>query len=157
MIKGSMWVFTRETHIFNENGKQAFFVDEAVSFWGGQLSFKDMDGTERAFIAQKRLSFIPQYTIYRDGDPVAEVKKGFAWFRRKLSVETAGPNDYTIDGSFWDHEYVFRCGGSTVAVVSRSVLSLRRTYDVDIVDGEDEVFIPSLCMIIDHVLRREDV
>ena len=155
-IKEKFWAFGDDFHILDENGDKAFFVDGAAFSWGDKLSFQDMQGNELAYIAQKLLTFMPKYTIYRDGRKFAEVKKEFTWLRKQFTLDVPGPNDYTIDGSFWDHEYVFKRGGRRVAVVSRSFFSLRHTYGVDIIDGEDDVSILATCIVIDQVLHDED-
>ena len=154
-IKEKFWALGDDFYITDAHGQRAFFVDGAAFSWGSKLSFQDMQGNELAYIAQKLLTFMPKYSIYRNGQLFAEVKKEFTWFRKQFTLDVPGPNDYTIDGSFWDHEYVFTRGGRTVARVSRSFFSLTHTYGVDIVDGEDDVSILATCIVIDQVLHDE--
>ena len=156
IIKEKFWGFGTDFHILDEQGARAFYIDGAAFSWGHKLSFQDMQGAELAYIAQKLLSFMPRYTIFRSGAPFAEVTKEFTWFKKRFTLDVPGPNDYTIDGSFWDHEYVFTRGGRIVATVSRSFFSLTHTYGVAIADGEDDVAILATCIVIDLVLHDED-
>ena len=81
--------------------------------------------------------------------------KEFSWFNKQFSLDVPGPNDYTIEGSFWDHEYVFVRGGRNVAIVTRRLFSLTHTYSVEIMDREDAVSILATCIVIDQVLHDE--
>lgn len=155
LIREKFWAWGDDFYILDEHNERAFFVDGAAFSWGDKLSFQDMQGNELAYIAQKMLAFFPRYRIYRNGELFAEVKKEFSWLRKKFTLDVPGPNDYTITGSFWDHEYVFQRGGREVAVVSRSFFSLTHTYGVEIVAGEDAVAILATCIVIDQVLHDE--
>ena len=155
VIREKFWAMGDDFYIFNERDEKEFFVDGAAFSWGSKLSFQDMQGNELAFIAQKLLSFRPRYEISKGGEPFAEVQKEFSWFMKKFTLDVPGTNDYSIDGSFWDHEYTFRRGGRVVAEVSKSFFSLSHTYGVDILDGEDAVAILCSCIVIDQVLHDE--
>ena len=82
----------------------------------------------------------------------AEVIKEWTWFNKKFTLDVPGPNDYTIQGSFWDHEFTFERAGRIVATVSKKYWSWTDTYGVDIQDGEDEESILATCIVIDLVL-----
>ncbi|MEM0926934.1 MAG: LURP-one-related family protein, partial [Planctomycetota bacterium] len=126
-----------------------------VFSWGNKLSFQDTDGNELAFISQKLLSWKPRYEIVRDGNVFAEVTKEWTWFKKKFTLDVPGPNDYTITGSFWAHEFTFERRGETVASVSKKIWSWTDSYGVSILEGEDEVSILCTCIVIDQVLHDE--
>jgi len=50
-----------------------------------------------------------------NGQKFAEVIKEFSWFKQSFTLDVPGPNDYTIQGDFWSHEYTFTRFGKTVA------------------------------------------
>jgi uncharacterized protein YxjI len=59
-----------------------------------KLSMQDRDGQEVAYIAQRLLSLRPQYTIYRNSEAFAEVKKDFlSLFRNRFTLDVPGPDD----------------------------------------------------------------
>lgn len=156
VIREKFWGIGDDFYIANEHGEKVFFVDGTAFSWGSKLSFQDMQRNELAFISQKLISFRPRYEISTGGKRFAEVQKEFSWFKKKFTLDVPGPNDYSIDGSFWDHEYTFDRGGREVARVSKSFFSLSHTYGVDIVDGEDDIAILCTCIVIDQVLHDED-
>ncbi len=156
MIREKFWGWGDDFYIMNERDEKAFFVDGQAFSWGDKLSFQDLDGNQLAFIKQKLIAFMPRYQIYKGGSLFAEVQKKFTWFKKKFELDVPGPNDYVINGSFWDHEYTFTREGRVVATVSRSFFSLNHTYGVHINDGEDDIAILCTCIVIDQVLHDED-
>ncbi len=155
MMKQKFWSLGNDFTIKDEHGQDVLLVDGAAFSWGDKLSLQDMSGNELAHIAQKLLSFKPRYKIFRDGREFAEVVKEISWFKSKFTLDVPGPNDYSITGSFWQHEYVFQRGGRDVARVSKEYFRMSDTYGIDIVDGEDDVAILATCVVIDLVCHDE--
>lgn len=108
-----------------------------------------------AFISQKILSFRPRYRIYIDGNLFAEVNKEFSWFSKKFLLDVPGPNDYSIDGSFWKHDYTFTRRSRAVATVSKDFWGWTDSYGVEVEEGEDVVSILCACIVIDQVLADD--
>jgi uncharacterized protein YxjI len=155
VIREKYWAWGDEFHILDEAGEPVFFVDGEAFSWGDKLSFQDLEGRELAFISQKLLSFKPRYEIYRDGRLFAEVVKEWSWLGKTFTLDVPGPNDYSIEGRFWRHEYEFIRGGRIVAEVSKARWTWRDTYGVDIDDDEDDVSILCAAIVIDQVLHEE--
>lgn len=101
------------------------------------------------------LSWKPKYEIYKDGSLYAEVVKEFSWFNKKFTLDIPGPNDYEIDGSFWDHEFTFKRKSGIAAQISKSRWSWSDSYGVEIYDG-DPVDILASCIIIDQIIYDDD-
>ena len=155
VIKERFWSWGDDFHIYDEQKNEKFFVDGQAFSWGDKLSFQDMQGNELAFISQKLLTWIPKYEIYRQGQLFAEVVKEFSWFNKSFTLDVPGPNDYSIDGSFWQHEYKFTRQGRVVANVTKAFWSWTDTYGVEIIDGEDDVAILCSAIVVDQVLHNE--
>lgn len=154
-IKEKFWSWGNKFTITDQDGNAYFYVDGKAFSWGDKLSFQDVDRRELAFISQKLMSFMPRYQILVDGQVYAEIKKEWSWFKKKFTLDVPGPNDYTVEGSFWEHEFTFMRGGQRVASVSKNFWGWTDTYGVDIVDGEDEVSILCTCIVIDQVLHDD--
>ena len=151
-IKEKFWSLGDEFTIYDESDNETYKVFGKAFSWGDKLSFQDLDGTELAFIDQKLLSWKPCYKIIIDGEEFAEVIKEWTWFKKKFTLDVPGPNDYEIDGSFWDHEFVFMRGDQEVATVSKEMWSWSDAYGVKIIEGEDQIAILCTCIVIDQVL-----
>ena len=150
-MREKIWSLGDRFTIQDADGRDVFAVHGKVFSWGDKLSFQDMEGREVAYIEQKLLSWKPRYEVYRDGAPFAEVVKEFTFLRDRYTVDVPGPNDYTVKGDFWEHEYTFERGGATVARVSKKLWSWTHDYGIDVVDGEDDVAILATCVVIDLV------
>jgi uncharacterized protein YxjI len=154
-IKEKFWGFGDTFNITNKNGDNCFVVKGKAFSWGNKLSFQDVSGKELAFISQKILSFRPRYRIYIDGNLFAEVNKEFSWFSKKFLLDVPGPNDYSIDGSFWKHDYTFTRRSRAVATVSKDFWGWTDSYGVEVEEGEDVVSILCACIVIDQVLADD--
>ncbi len=154
-IKEKFWSWGNDFSITDQQGAPKFFVDGAVFSWGDKLSLQDVQGNELAVIRQTLLSFKPRYEILIGGRKFAEVVKEWTWFNKELTLDVPGPNDYTIAGSFWEHEFTFTRSGKTVARVSKDFWNWTDSYGVDIDDDEDDVAVLCACIVIDQVLHDE--
>ena len=152
-IKEKFWSLGDDFQITDPDGNLKYYVDGKAFSWGDKLSFQDPDRNELAFINQKLLTLQPRYEIIIDGQVFAEVVKEWSWFKKKFILDVPGPNDYAIEGSFWEHEFHFQREDEQVARVSKSVWSWTDSYGVEIVEGEDEVAILCACIVIDQVLH----
>ena len=155
-IKEAFWSWGNDFAITDQHGRPVFHVDGAAFSWGDQLSFQDAQGNELAYISQKLLSFKPRYEIFVGGKKFAEVVKEWTWFNKEFTLDVPGPNDYTIKGSFWQHEFTFIRSGRTVATVSKDFWKWTDSYGVQITPGEDDVSILCACIVIDQVLHDEN-
>jgi uncharacterized protein YxjI len=136
--------------IRDESGGDRFFVDGKAFALGNQLSFRDPDGNELAFIRQKLLAWGPTYELYGGDGLKAVVKKDvFTLFHCSFRVDVPGPDDLVATGDFTDHEYEFRRHDGPVAVVSKRWFSWTDTYGVDVSPGEDDVLILAAAVVID--------
>ena len=81
--------------------------------------------------------------------------KEFSWFNSSFTLDVPGPNDYSITGSFWEHEYEFQRHGEIVARVSKRYFSWTDTYGIEVVDGEDVLAILATCIVIDLICHDE--
>ena len=150
-MKQKLWAMGNDFTIKDAQGQDVFFVDGKAFAIGDKLSFQDMQGNELAYIAQKMLSLKKRYEIYRQGALFAEVVKEWTFFKDKYTVDIPGPNDYEVQGNFWDHEYAFVRQGREVAHVSKQYFTFRDTYGIDIIDGEDDIAILATAVVIDLV------
>jgi len=158
LIREKLLSFGDDFRIQDADGRDVFFVDgRAFTLLREKLVFKDMSGSELAFIREKLISLRKAYEIHRDGQHVATVRKDlFNLFRCHFTVDVPGPDDYEAQGSFLDHDYRFSRGGRVVAEVSKKWLTIRDTYAVDVVDNEDDILILASAVVIDQICHDQD-
>jgi uncharacterized protein YxjI len=154
-IKEKFWGFGDNFSIKDTQGNECFYVKGKVFSWGDDLSFLDHNGNEIARIKQKLFSWRPKYQIFINGELYAEIIKEWSWFYKTFTLDVPGPNDYTIEGSFWDHEFTFIRNGQQVATISKKHWSWTDSYAVDIQEKENEIAILITCIVIDQILHDE--
>lgn len=156
LVQQKFWSLGGEFTIKDGNEQDAYRVRGQAFSWGHKLSLQDMGDRELAYISQRLMTWKPTYEIYRDGAKFAEVTREASWLKSRFTLDVPGPNDYTITGSFWDHEYVFERGGRAVATVSKRFWSWTDTYGIDVIEGEDDVAVLATCIVIDLVNGDEN-
>jgi uncharacterized protein YxjI len=157
VLKQKLLSFGDDFYIRDESGRDVYFVDGKAFSIGDQLSFQDLEGNELAYIKQKVLSWGKTYEISRGGELAAVVKKElFAFVHHRFTVDVPGPDDLEAEGSFTDHEYVFRRGERAVATVSKRWFAFGDTYGIEIAEGEDPVLLLACAVVIDQACHPDD-
>lgn len=118
-IKEKFYRFGDHFTIKDSSDRSVYKVKGKVFSWGDKLSFQGTNGRELAFISQEMFSFQPHYEIHRNGAVFAKVVKEWTWMSKRFTLDVPGPNDYTIDGSFWEHDFTFMRKGRPVARVNK--------------------------------------
>jgi len=155
IIKEKFWSLGGKYTIRDRDDVVRFLAVGKPFSWGAKVSFQVPDGRELAFISQKMFSWLPRFQIYVEGQLFAEVVKQFSWFKKRFVLDVPGPNDYVIDGSFWDREFLFTRNGRQVARVSKSFWGFTDKYGVEIEEGENDATILCTCIVIDKVIHAE--
>jgi len=142
-------------HIKDSGGDLAFAVRGKILSFGHDLTVETAGGVEVARIKQQMLNFFPTFELYLGNKPYATISKKFSWFKKQFLLDVPGPNDYEIEGNFWNYEYEFRRKSGVVAMVSRKMFSITGVYGVDIVEDEDAISILATVVVIDLCNRQE--
>ncbi|NLA85559.1 MAG: hypothetical protein GX854_13855 [Clostridiales bacterium] len=151
-VKQRIFSFGDRFTITDEFGNEHFTVVGKVFSLGDKLRIYNMAGDELYYIEQKLFRFLPEYTIYQYGQPMATVKKEFTFFRPRFNI-TSTLGNFTIEGNFLGMDFSILRNGRTAAQVSKRWFSFSDTYGVDIADGEDYGFILALVIVIDQVIH----
>ena len=132
------------------NGDDRYFVEGPAFSVGKKLRIYDEGHCERAYIAQKLLSWMPTYDVFRNGEQFAQVKRDFTFFRPKYTIH--GP-DWEVQGDFFAHEYQVTHCGRPIATISKEWMTWGDSYELDIADGVDVVTALAVVLAIDAVIE----
>jgi uncharacterized protein YxjI len=142
LIRERLFDIGGDFDIKDEDGRLVYHVDGKVLTLRDRLVIEDPAGNEVASVHRQLVALHRTYTISVGGEKVAEVrKKLFTPFRDKYTIDIPGPHDLEMRGNLLDHEYTVERDGHEVAKVSKRWFSIRDTYAVDIVEGEDHLLI----------------
>ena len=137
-------------YIENAMGQRVYFVDGKVFRLREHLAFKDMHGNELAAIQERVLPIKDTYSIYRQGQVLATVKKALiAPFRQRFDIHVAGGDTLEAQGNIFEHEYEIHDGRSRVAEISKKWFHVADTYGVDIAPDVDDILILACTAVID--------
>lgn len=150
-LQERVWTLRDEYAVEDEQGRTVWTVRGRLMAWGKQLAMSDAEGREAARIRQRMMTLWPKYEIERDGLPSAVVRKRWAWFKERFTVEVAGSTVYEVEGNFLGREYRFIREGREAATVSRALFSVSGRYGVETAAGEDDLLILASVVVIDLV------
>lgn len=141
--------------IWDEKDELAFVVRGKILSFGHDLTLETPQGVEVARIKQRLMNFMPTYEMYLGEKHYATITRKFSWFKKRFLLDVPGPNDYEVEGDFWNYEYEFRRKSGVVARVFRKMWSMTGVYEVDIAKGEDVVSVLAAVVVINLCNRNE--
>ncbi|MFP4394626.1 MAG: LURP-one-related/scramblase family protein [Anaerolineales bacterium] len=157
IMKQKIFSLTDSFTIQDAQGNPAFKVKGKLLSLGDKLDIYRPDGEKVAQVQQKVFSLGARYRVLRDGEVQAMLKKRrFTLVKDKFDVKMYdGAPDIEIEGNILEHNYRFERAGRAVARVSKQWVSLRDSYGIDIVEGEDDVLILACAIIIDMINHND--
>ena len=150
LIRQKIFSFGDNFTIKNELEQDCFKVYGRIFSFGNKLHLTDMQDRELYYIEQRLFRFLPEYTIYQNGTPVAQVKKNFTLFRPSFDISSIY-GDFNIDGNFFAYDLTIFKNGSPAAIISKQWFSFSDTYGVSVSDNEDPAFILALVIVLDQI------
>ncbi len=134
-------------HIKNDQAQDVFHVER----WGAsrQFTLRDVSGNEVASVRQKSLAWTPTFEIHRSEHLYATIgRKLFPLFKNIFAIDEHGSGFLTAEGDFWYRDFIFRRGGSVIAVASREKYSVPPKVSLDIVGQVDHVLILASALVV---------
>jgi len=114
-----------------------------------------MEDSELAFIKEKVLSFLSNYSVYNTAkrrSPLLTLKKELSFLKPKYNIKLHETGEaIEVSGGIFEHEFKISKKGTVVATVSKKVFSWTDEDSVDIVEGEDPVLMLCICTMIDQI------
>jgi len=157
LIKERFFDIGDDFDITDEDGRLVYHVDGKVFTLRGRLVIEDPSGQEVASVHRQLIALRETYVVKIGEEKAAEVrKKFFTPFVDRFTIDVPGPDDLTMKGDLFDHEYVVERGGREVGNVSKRWLTFRDTYAVQIADGEDHLLVLAAVLALDLAAARKD-
>lgn len=142
-------------YIEDGQGNRVYHVDGKALRIRKRLIFEDMYGRELCQIQEKMLTLKDTMVIEREGNPLATVKKAVVDpVRERFVVKVENGPDIDVQGNMVDHEYKFELNGKKIAEVSKKWFSVRDTYGVEIIPGQNDIMLLAATVAIDQMAHR---
>ena len=129
-------------------GNDKYVVEGEIFSWGKKLHVYDRNGFEVAFIKQEVWSFLPCYYVFCGEEQIAEIRKEFSFIFPRYSIDGLG---WEIEGSFMEHNYEITKGDSTIVSINKEWMTWGDSYELDILNPEDEIVALAVVLTIDCV------
>ena len=138
--------------ITDEQGERVFLVDGKALRLRETLELKDASGAVVATARKKLLSMRDTMEIEHDGAVVATVRRALiSPLRHRSVIDLADGGQLEAVGNILDKEFEIRGERGTVAWISRSWLSIRDTYAVEVAPGENDAFLLAIAVSLDRI------
>lgn len=144
--------------IENDRGQKVFKVDGKVLRIRKTLVLEDLNGSKLCQI-QERLLAIKDTMVIMDGngEKLATVRKALiAPLRDRWHVTVKDGPDLNVQGNLLDHEYSIKQGLKKVAEVSKKWFRVTDTYGVEVKEGQNDILILAITIVIDMMAHEED-
>jgi uncharacterized protein YxjI len=152
-LKQKVFSWRDRFYVKDENGKDRFAVEGEIFTWGKKLHVYNESGTEVAFIRQKVWSWLPRYFVEIGGRVACEIVKEITFFKQRYRLEGL---PWRLEGDFWAHEYSLNSnGGRQIMRLSKKWFSWGDSYELDIVNPQDELLCLCVALAVDCALASQ--
>ena len=133
IFKEKFFKITDKYWIVDENGKNAFFLDQDFTFMGYRAKVYGSNRERLFSIEKKIISLLPKFFVdFEDGSKMT-VNKKFTLLRKSIDVDT----DFgriNLKGSVWDYNFIIGLNGVKIGEVNRKFISLTDHYILTVYD-----------------------
>ena len=151
-IKQKVFSWADKFTVKDQRGEDRYYVEGEVFSFGKKLHVYDMTGREVAFIKQELWTFLPQYHVFCGGREVATIRKEFTFLFPRYVIDGLG---WEIDGSFMAHDYEITRSGMPIVTISKEWMTWGDTYELNIIDPQQEIIALAVVLTIDCVLAAQ--
>jgi uncharacterized protein YxjI len=137
--------------IRDERGHKVYKVNGAVYAFGNKLTLKDLSGRLLAEVRQRLFTLRPTYRIFVRGEVFAVLYKKIFAFRRSYVIKTRHGMQFRVKGGLVFNDYQIEHRDHLVAQISKKIGTFADTYEIEMRDSEDPVFILCCALIIDLI------
>ena len=160
VLRQRLWSLGGDFAVRDADGTDRFYVNAKVFTLSNEMVFEDAERRPVARVNRRLLAIGHAYDIWREEQLFATVREGWlpvVRYRFGVDVTPAGPGpeDVSITGDFWNHDYAFERAGRPIATVSRRWFSLADSFGVDVADDADAVLILACAVVVDLCTRKE--
>ena len=149
-IKQKVFSWNDRFTVRDADGNDRYTVEGELFSFGRKLHVCDMTGVEVVYIAQEVWSFLAKYHVHVSGRHVADVQQKFSWFHPRYELSGPECSGWTVEGSFWEHDYeVLDGAGNCIVRITKEWMTWGDSYELDIARPEDELLALAIVLTID--------
>ena len=143
-IKEKLFSWLDNYDVYDEYENPVYTVKGQLA-WGHKFHIYDaMSGQHVATIKQELLTFLPRFTVSILDHEVGTITKELTLFKPRFEIDFM---NWHVEGDLLGYNYtIYDDLGSTIAIISKAVLSWSDTYRIDVDDPNN--MLASLCLVL---------
>lgn len=146
LIKQRVFSWTDSYDIYDDSGREKYFVKAELIAIGHQLHVYDCNRNEIGIIRQKIMTLLPAFDIEVNGMVRGRIQKKFTLFYPQYEVDF---NGWRVEGDFLGWNYDVYQGCSAIMHISKELLQWGDTYVINFANPADELMGLLLVIAID--------
>lgn len=151
-IQEKVFSFTNQFSVLDEMGAERYHGEGELLSFGRKMHVYDMEGNEKVLVSEAVLTFMPKFSILVKGTEVAQIKKKFTIFEPEYEIQGL---DWKIQGDFFEHNYRIVKDDREIASVHKKWMSWGDSFEIDVVNADDEILVLAVVLAIDCVLDAQ--
>lgn len=155
-FKEKFFKITDHYPILDEDGREAYYLDQDFKFFGYRSYVSDIDGHEILNIDRKIISWLPKYTVNMADGSTMIVERLISFFKHKVGVHLDNESLY-IEGNVWRLNFkVENSKGQTIGLVNKKFFALTDTYELTIYDEDYIEELIGLVVCLNNMIDLEE-
>ena len=150
-FKQKVFTLRQRSNIFDEHGNVLFTAEAEIISLGRKMHIYDDMNNEVAFVQQRLLRLLPRFSVYTDGQHIADIVREFTLLKPRYHIEGL---DWQINGDFFAHDYSISGAGRHIASIHKRWMSWGDSYEIDIADEQDIIMVLAVIIAIDCVIDQ---
>lgn len=154
-FKEKFFKITDHYPILDENGREAYYLDQDFTFIGYKSAVTDKNGNKVFSIGREILAFFPKYTIsFADGQTMV-IQQKLEFFKHRVHVYM-DKETLNLSGNIFHYDFDIKNGaGQNIGSVRRKILTLTDTYELTIYDETYTEELMALVICLNNMIDRE--
>lgn len=144
-FKEKFFKITDHYPILDENGREAYYLDQDFTFLGYESKVTDLNAKTILQINRQLLTFLPRYTVSMGDGKSMIVQKKFEFFRHRVDVSLDDDTLYLEGDIFHLNFTVTNENGQTIGAVNKKFFALTDNYELIVYD---EAYIEELIGLV---------
>ncbi len=153
IMKQALMSWGDDFAVRDERGKEYFYFDGKSGTIRKTIHVLGPSRARVATIQKHLISYRPTFSIADGPNQIATVYKKLLSFRPSFVIDVPGPDDITVVGKMFEHDYRFYKREEEIAQISKRWFTAKDTYGIEVHDTEDSLLILSAAVIIDLILH----
>ena len=149
-FKQAWFSMRQKTDVFDAQGNIIYTAQADFPSFGRKMHIYDSYQREVGYVCQQLFRFKPRFSVYVDGQYLADIVKDITFFRQSFRLEGI---DWIVEGDFGCHDYEILSNGRRIASIHKKWFSLGDAFEIDIVRPEDVIPVLGVVIAIDCVLE----